>query len=176
MVKGLNFKAGFRGLSSKTRGYRIAFAKHKKNVTKNTKYYSDKIYMILNENVPKDTGTLADSIKKIPLNRNRIQVKLEPHVPHWVFNEMGLKKPKWVVVDTKPDLISWLERHPQVKTRTMFIEDLGVDVEILLIGGKNNRLGKQNKFVQPARDFIKNFHKLTANLMAESLRKDLPTR
>ena len=177
MIPGLKFRATFKGASSKFNKYKRATRELRDKNYDNVQVYSRNIRKILRENAPKDTQHLKKSIKTIPISRSKYkpikQVRLEPHVPYWVFQEFGLKKPRWVVVDTKPDLIGWLERHPHVKPKKKYWDKLEKEVYMLWIGGKNTRLGKQNKFVQPARDFINKTHKYTMLLTAGLFRKRL---
>lgn len=171
----LSFSASFKGLTTKMKKYNKSISDFKKDSADLVQDYGAVTYSSLKERVPEDTGKLSDAITpptKYKITNRKVKITLNPYVNYWVYNEFGVD-PHWVIVDTKPDLIGWLERHPYVKTKRVYYEPMGQEVEMLLIGGKNTRLGTINKFAEEAHNFIVKEHKYSFSLLAERFRRSL---
>ena len=71
-------------------------------------------------------------------------------------------------------LQDWLTRHPQVKTRKSYWPEMGTTVDMLFVGGRNTRLGTENKFAYKGKEVIEKNHKESLGLIAEGFRKSIP--
>jgi hypothetical protein len=179
-MNGIKIKTGFYGLTQKRNNYKIAFSNFRKDTNTKVQDYGEMIYKELYNKAPFDSGKsgthLRDAItppSKYKISKSRVKITLDPFIPYWVFQEFGLKEPKWVVVDTKPALADWVDRHPEVKTISANFEDIG-EVQLMQIGGPNTHLGTKNKFVRQARETLKDTHKYSFLLLVGGFRKSLP--
>ena len=163
----------FIGLNKKINQWSKATKGLKKDVRKRIDWYSTTIKSEMQNKAPTDLVTLKNSIQKIKKSNDNHVVTLYPNIPYWQYQEYGVR-PRWVVVDTKPMLQDWLTRHPQVKTRKSYWPEMGTTVDMLFVGGRNTRLGTENKFAYKGKEVIEKNHKESLGLIAEGFRKSIP--